>query len=147
MDHLFAISPVKVTLDYVMARPIAHKWSMSPLWSPNKLLIRCYKDSYFPPDVAKYAEYEKILKRTDFRRLCSATVDLASFCNSLNFSCGLHQDVKGLIAQLLTIYDPVWAAIIPCTNHTKCRYNGFSQSTWKENSLSAQNDKMVITAC
>ncbi len=34
-------------------------------------MITCYKDSYFPPDVATYAGYEKILKRTDFGQLCS----------------------------------------------------------------------------
>ncbi len=62
---------LKVTLDYVLARLIAHKWSMSPLLTPEMFLIRCYKDSYFLPDVAKYAGYEKIFKRTGFRRLCT----------------------------------------------------------------------------
>ncbi len=40
------------------------------LWAPIMLLIRCYKDSYFPQDVDKYTGYEKILERSGFGRLC-----------------------------------------------------------------------------
>ena len=47
-----------------------HEWSRSPLWAPKMLLIRCWKDSCFPPDVDKYTRYEQILKRSDYRRLC-----------------------------------------------------------------------------
>ncbi len=57
-----------MNLDFVMVMLIAQK--LGSLWAPEMLLIRCRKDSYFPPDVDKYTGYEKILERTDYGRLC-----------------------------------------------------------------------------
>ncbi len=58
---------------FVLATQIAQKFG--PLWALKMFLVRCYKDSYFPPDVDKYTGYEKILKKKNgFGRLCSGNL-------------------------------------------------------------------------
>ena len=57
-----------LSVDYVLVTQIAQKSGSQ--WAQEMFLIRCYKHSYFPPDVDKYNRYEKILYSSGFGQLC-----------------------------------------------------------------------------